>query len=205
MANVIKKRTLWNVGSASIGGAWNLDARRGLLRGVIYINKADYNSRKPLTITLVASDGSTKTFDSLVGATVRDVTLSEVSDYGNDLLSISVTSEASVLDGIGLYQVDAQFTVDDGQPTLDGYSKAEVDDKVSLLLPRENAAKVNKATATTSSTVSQLSSSADLATTISKVNEVISCLMAVRGTNSSVFSTLNSLVDSLTGGDVLKP
>lgn len=119
MAIVKVKKAVWNVKTASVGGAWNLDALGGLLRGVIYLT----DQFDPLLLT--GSKGSTAS-----GTKVGDVEVKAAGVAGG-LFVYEVVSTADVT-GEGLLQIDAEFDEDDGKGEgSDTYTKAEVDAKVN--------------------------------------------------------------------------
>lgn len=231
----VTTKTLWNVNSALIGGQWHIDSLRGLLDGVIYVDRFSLEHREPKQLTLRGSRGTEATATNLDGAAVGAITVALMDDISTStLVAYKVTSGSTEVDIEGIYQIDALYTTKDSEGgDIDAYTKDEVDKMISDVNTAVNrkadatnvytktqadaklkelgdtkvslnaAAKVNKATATTSSGVSQLATDADLTATIAKLNELITSTMAIRGTNSSVFTALNGVIDSLTSGKVM--
>lgn len=215
----VVNKTVWNAGTASIGGSWHIDSLRGLLDGVIYIDREAFNRREPKELTLIGSRGTEMTKDTLDGATVGVVTVKLLDDVSTStLVAYQVSAEDAVVDSEGLWQIDALYT--ESEPgAVDSYTKAEVDSKVSALntsinkkadssalatkVTQGDVAKVNPATSTKSDSVSPLGAGATLEQTVQKLNELITCVMAIRGTNSSVFTTTNSVISALTSGKVM--
>lgn len=223
----VQTKTIWNAGSASIGGSWHIDSLRGLLDGVIYINRADLEGREPAELTFTGSRGTEAKSDSMDGAKVGVVTVSLLSDVSTStLVAYRVASTNAVSDSEGLWQIDALYTeADPGE--VDAYTKAEVDTKVSTLnttigkkansadvysktdadghfVVQEAAAKVTKATAGSSNAVTALATGATLEQVVTKVNEIITTLNTVRSTAGSAYTVVNAVIDSLTNGKTMK-
>ncbi|QFR42388.1 hypothetical protein [Pantoea phage vB_PagP-SK1] len=223
----VETRTIWNAGTASIGGSWHIDSLRGLLDGVIYIDREAFNRREPKELTLIGSRGTEMTKDTLDGATVGVVTVKLLDDVSTStLVAYQVSAEDAVVDSEGLWQIDALYT--ESEPgEVDSYTKAEIDSKVSTIntninkkvntadvytktaadaafVAQEASPKVQKATAGSSNALTPLATGATLEQVVTKVNEVIATLNTVRSTAGSAYTAANGLIDSLTTGKVMK-
>lgn len=223
----VVNKTIWNVRSAEIGGAWNLDALGGLRNGVIYIDKPSYNGREPKTISLVDSNGIVTTAEALTGAEGAGFKITATEDYPGNLVRAVVEGE-----GAGLYAITAQYTETD-PADVDAYTKAEVDAKVSTLnqavngkansadvytkaqadnaiktvgdqkVAQGSVTKTTKATAGSSNAVTALATGATLEQAVTKINEIISTLNTVRSTAGSAYTVVNSVIDALTAGKAM--
>lgn len=220
-------KTVWNAGTASIGGSWHIDSLRGLLDGVIYIDREAFNRREPKELTLIGSRGATATKETLDGATVGVVTVELLDDVSTStLVAYRVSSEDSVADSEGLWQIDALYTESEPGET-DSYTRAEIDSKVSTIntninkkantadvyakaaadasfVAQGSSPKVTKATAASSNAVNTLAAGATLEQVVTKINEIIATLNPVRSTAGSAFSAVNGVIDALTSGKTMQ-
>lgn len=223
----VETRTIWNAGTAAIGGSWHIDSLRGLLDGVIYIDREAFNRREPKELTLIGSRGTKATKDTLDGATVGVITVKLLDDVSTStLVAYQVSSKDAVPDSEGLWQIDAQYTESD-PGEVDAYTKAEIDAKVSTIntninkkantadvygktdadgrfVAQQASPKVQKATAGSSNAVTSLESGATLEQAVAKINEIIATLNTVRSTAGSAYTAVNGTIDSLTTGKVMK-
>lgn len=99
------------------------------------------------------------------------------------------TSSASDAEWIDLAQSGADVTIPDATTTVKG-----------VVL---QGAAVANANSTSSSVVSALATGADLATTVAKVNEVITALNAVRSNAGASLTTVNAALTSLRASGAL--
>lgn len=223
----VETRTIWNAGTASIGGSWHIDSLRGLLDGVIYIDREAFNRREPKELTLIGSRGTEATKDTLDGATVGVITVKLLDDVSTStLVAYQVSSEGAVVDSEGLWQIDAMYTESD-PGEVDAYTKAEIDSKVSTINTNINkkadstsvytktaadatfvaqgtGPKVSKASAGSSNAITALATGATLEEAVTKINEIISTLNTVRSTAGSAYNAVNGVIDSMTTAKVMK-
>lgn len=223
----VETRTIWNAGTASIGGSWHIDSLRGLLDGVIYIDREAFNRREPKELTLIGSRGTKATKDTLDGATVGVVTVKLLDDVSTaTLVAYQVSSEDAVVDSEGLWQIDALYT--ESEPgEVDSYTKAEIDSKVSTIntninkkantadvytkaaadaafVTQNTGPKVSKASAGSSNAITALATGATLEEAVAKINEIVATLNTVRSTAGSAYNAVNGVIDSMTTAKVMK-
>lgn len=129
----VTTKTLWNVNSALIGGQWHIDSLRGLLDGVIYVDRFSLEHREPKQLTLRGSRGTEATATNLDGAAVGNVTVSLMDDISTStLVAYQVSSGSTEVDIEGIYQIDALYTTKDSEGgDVDAYTKDEVDSMIS--------------------------------------------------------------------------
>lgn len=223
----VETRTIWNASTASIGGSWHIDSLRGLLDGVIYIDREAFNRREPKELTLIGSRGTKATKDTLDGATVGVITVKLLDDVSTaTLVAYQVSSEDAEADSEGLWQIDAQYTESD-PGEVDAYTKAEIDSKVSTIntninkkadtasvytktaadaafVAQNTGPKVSKASAGSSNAITALAAGATLEEAVTKINEIISTLNTVRSTAGSAYNAVNGVIDSMTTAKVMK-
>lgn len=129
----VTTKTLWNVNSALIGGQWHIDSLRGLLDGVIYVDRFSLEHREPKQLTLRGSRGTEATATNLDGAAVGAVTVALMDDISTStLVAYKVSSGSTEVDIEGIYQIDALYTTKDSEGgDIDAYTKDEVDKMIS--------------------------------------------------------------------------
>lgn len=201
----IRIGTLWNVLSASVGGSWQMAATGGLLNGVIYVDRKIMDRRDPKGITLRGSLGTMATVQTLDGATLGSTTLTRLEGQLGTLVAYQVSTPDATGDTEGLFQIDAQFTMND-VGGINAYTKDETDSLLSGKLKLRPAAKINKANSggITTKYPDKLAASASLADVITTLNAVITSATGTQSAAGSAYYAVNFLIDSLMNGEVMQ-
>lgn len=202
----IQNRFLWRVTTRVPDSREVLDSNGGLLAGRIDLDGSLFDPTKSKFVTTF-SDGTKKTVASF-SEFVTGIKGVIESPASSQTVTIYVPLDDDLT--MGIFSVHAEVDVGAGGDG-DFVTHPELDTVVSVLqnnldlkVAQGDVPRVSKGSAQSTSPIAALAAGADLATVITKVNEVISTLNTVRSTAGAGLNAANGVIDALQSGKVMK-